>query len=333
MQTINYDALLKNAEYFKSIIGDSKLCAVVKNDAYGHGIERIARYLVDVVDCFAVGSAQEAEKISGLGKDILILLPQHNESLLLALKLNCIITVDSFETLEFLRYATEKQLCNARIHIKINSGMSRLGFDEADLSELLNKLSYCKSITIEGVYSHFWGDDILECDKQFNVFMRCVKYMEESLKKPLVKHIANTTGALLSSKYRLDMVRIGLGLYGYGDKNLSAVKKVTANVVAVRQVKKGDVVGYGGKYVCNTDRTIAIVDVGYAQGLARTLVNSKVLAANKRLFPIVSICMAMSMVDVTGASVAVGDEIELVGSGVNMSNNSIIIYEILCNLH
>lgn len=332
MQKIDYNAIVKNAEYFKKILGKSFLCAVVKNDAYGHGIIHTSRYLAGVVDCFAVGSMQEAQAVCNFGKDVLILLPQNYEDTVSAIKSDCILTVDSFNTLAVVAQAA--RYCNsiARAHIKINSGMSRLGFAENEMKMLAQELLKCPQIDVQGIYSHFWSDNASDCDKQLAEFERCCNALETFLNKRLIRHIANTSGALLSPKYHLDMARIGLGLYGYGNTNLLPSKKVYANIVAMRDVKRGEIVGYGGKYVCEKDAKIAVIDMGYAQGLARTLRESLVKAGNT-FCPIVAICMAMSMVDITGLNVKVGDEITLIDRDCNISNDNVIIYELLCNLH
>ena len=333
MQTIDYDALIKNAEYFKKILGDSKLCAVIKNDAYGHGLERVARYLAPIADFFAVGSVYEAEQVAHFDRDVLVLIPTTAENeIVRAVESETVLTVDSFTTLVAVNTSAEKAGKRARAHIKIDSGMSRLGFLQNDLPNLINTLKKLHSIDVEGVYSHFWGDGEQSCDNQLEYYLKCAEMLENGLNKRLIKHIANTSAALLSDKYRLDMSRVGLGLYGYGNNALRPVKKVTTRVVAVKRVLRGEVVGYGGIFKCEKDVDIAVINVGYANGFARTLTNACV-RVNGRFCPVVAVCMAMIMADVSGVSVQVGDEVTLVGEGVNISNEKIIIYELLCNLH
>lgn len=332
MQKIDFNALIKNVEYFKRNIGNSKLCAVVKNDAYGHGLERVARYIAPVIDYFAVGNVDEAECISFLGKDTLILIPQNQVNTSKAIKLGCLLTVESFVTLLRVLDEAGKLGKVARVHIKIDSGMSRLGFTKQEIPKLLKILENVSSLAVEGVFSHFWGEKTVSCDKQLDYFIDCAEILQRGLNRHLIKHIANSSATLLNSKYHLDMVRVGLGLYGYGNDNICAVKTITSNVVAVKRVSAGEVVGYGGKYVCEKDTNIVVIDVGYAHGLSRTLVGSKVLIGEK-LCEIIAICMAMSMVEIGDSKANIGDEVTLVGNGVNMSNDKVIIYELLCNLH
>ena len=329
MQTINYDAIVKNARYFKSILGDAKLCAVLKNDAYGHGLQHVARYLAGVVDCFAVGSVEEACQIAFLDKDVLLLLPQNLRNTEIALQAHCILTVDSFDTLNTVDAVAHKLNTCARVHVKFDSGMSRLGFTLEQIPMLKERLQTA-NVTVEGVFSHFYGDSEVDCDKQLAYFERCYSSFCPN-SNGLVKHIANTSATLLSPRYHLDMARVGLGLFGYGSSALRAAKSVYADVIAVKKVSAGSVVGYGAKYVCNTDTKIAVLNVGYATGFARTLVGSRVQIGNKR-HKVEAICMAMTLVDVGDAEVHVGDVATLLDADVNISNDQVIIYELLCNL-
>lgn len=327
----NYHALTQNALYFKRILGESKLCAVIKNNAYGHGLERVASYLAPHVDFFAVGNAEECQKIAYLGKNTLILLPQDGKNTELAIQYGGILTIDSFRTLAAVRSAVHK--CNSivKVHIKIDSGMSRLGFSESDMPKLLKLLKEDKNIEADGVFSHFFGDTAETCDKQLECFSVCADELEQGLNTALIKHIANTSGALLSSKYRLDMARIGIGLFGYGARELLPCKRVYSDVIAVKSVRQGETVGYGGVYECKKDTKIAVVRAGYADGLPRMLAGSRV-KINGGFYPIVAVCMAMCMVDVGGSCIEVGDSVTLLGDGVNLSNDKVITYELLCSL-
>lgn len=331
MQYLDYSALTLNALFFKKLLGNAKMCAVVKNDAYGHGIIHVARYLDSVVDCFAVGSVAEANQIKFVSKNILILLPQSYSDTLVAISNGFVLSLDSFETLDTILAASAKLGLKARVHIKIDSGMSRLGFKHNEIDNLVNCIQASPNIVIEGVYSHFYGENTSDCNKQLDAFLPCVDRIERALNRRLIKHISNSSGALLSSGYHLDMARIGLGLYGYGNENLVPVKKVTANVIAVNQIKAGALVGYGAKYVAPCDGRIAVLGVGYAQGFSRSLVNSYVLL-NGAKCKVAAVCMAMIMIDVSDVDAKVGDAVTILGDGINISNDIVSIYELLCNL-
>lgn len=331
MQYLDFSALEHNALFFNKILGESKLCAVVKNDAYGHGIAHTARYLSKTVDCFAVGSVLEAKQIAFVDKDILVLLPQNETDTLLALRHGFILSADSVHTLETIRQAAIRLRLPARVHIKIDSGMSRLGFKTNEIKYLLGQLKSCDSITVEGVYSHFYGENTTDCDKQLSEFLPCAAAIEGALSKQLVKHIANSAGVLLSQRYHLDMARVGLGLYGYGDESLIPVKTVKAKVIAVKNICAGDVAGYDARYVAPRDGRVATLGVGYAQGFSRALVGSRVLINGVRC-AVVAVCMGMIIVDVVDVNVNVGDDAVLLGRGVDVSNDDVSIYELLCNL-
>ena len=330
MQVIDYDAIKKNAEFFRKKIGASKLCAVLKNNAYGHGLTHVARQIVELVDCFAVANANEAEQIQFLNKDVLILLPQNLRSAERAIKAGFILTLDSFETLSVIEKAALNTGKTARVHVKIDSGMSRLGFNAAQLNDLMTALK-SPQVSVEGVFSHFYGDSESDCDRQFEYFNQCFEVLQSELRTPLIRHIANTGATLLSSKYHLDMVRIGLGLYGYGCEQLLPAKSVYADVIAVKNVSAGSAVGYGAKYRCKKDSRIAVIRLGYANGLYRSLVGSRI-AINGQGCPVVAICMGMSLLDVTDIQVRTGDTAVVLGEGINISNDEVIIYELLCNL-
>lgn len=329
LQIVDYHALEKNTLYFKQLLGKTKLCAVLKNDAYGHGLVRVARHIAQLVDCFAVGNVDDAEQLLFLHKEVLILLPQNERDTYKAIKGNCILTVDSFTTLNCVKNAAKHLGVTARVHVKIDSGMSRLGFQYAEMEDLLHALRDA-NVCVKGIFSHFYGDTETECDKQLCQFERCCEIFEQNYGRNLVKHIANTAATLLSPRYHMDMARIGLGLYGYGNENLLPVKSVFANVIAVKRIPAGSVAGYGAKYVCDCDTNIAVLNVGYATGLQRALVGAKI-KIGKGLYPIVAICMAMTLVDVGNAPISVGQIATLLDKDVNISNNEVIIYELLCN--
>lgn len=331
MQIIDYEAIRQNALYFKKILKSSKLCAVIKNDAYGHGLIDVAKCLVDIVDFYAVGCVAEASKIAFLKKDILILLPLNAEDCAVAIQNNFILTIDSFLTLDIVSRVAKQLGKKVRAHIKIDSGMSRLGFSLAQINLICQMLKTLPQINVCGVFSHFWGENAADCDKPFEIFSQAANTLENNLHRVLVKHIANTSAALLSSKYHIDMARVGIGLFGYGTSQLLPAKTVMGKVIAVQNVKSGDVVGYGGKYICKCDTQIAVIDYGYAMGLGRVLRGKKV-SVNGNLYPIVAICMAMSMIDIGEDNVVVGDNVTLLGDGVNISSDDVIIYELLCGL-
>lgn len=329
MQTINYDAITKNAEYFKNKLGNTKLCAVLKNDAYGHGLVRTASVLTSLADFFAVGSVFEAIKAKPFAKDILILLPLLGDDSVLACEHGFVQTADSLQTLDNIIQSVPRGK-KARVHVKIQSGMNRFGFCLNQIEQLAVALQSSK-LSVEGVFSHFYGTTNGQCNKQLKVFLQACNFLENALSAKLIKHIANTAATQLGEKFFLDMARIGLGLYGYGAHNLLPAKIVSAKVLAVRNVTAGEKLGYGGKIVQQNTK-IAVLGCGYANGFSRAL-KKPVVKLKNTVCPVVgNVCMAACMVDVGNLPVAVGDEAVVLGDGLNTCDKNIIVYELLCNL-
>ena len=188
---------------------------------------RPASCLCDVVDCFAVNDLAEALQIEKYGKDVLILLPMDQRDAKISIEHQFTLTLDSFDTLQNILLCKKQQ---ARVHIKIDSGMSRLGFKLWDLPKLLSKIE-CSNVVIEGIFTHFYTENKNICDEQLNYFAKCSKIVSRKFGN-ITKHVANTCAVLLDKRYHLDMARIGIGLYGYGNRTLSVAKTVTAKIVA-----------------------------------------------------------------------------------------------------
>jgi len=337
LQRINYDAIVQNARYFKHILGQTKLCAVLKNNAYGHGAARVASALSGIADFFAVGSLQEAVSVEPFCQNVLILLPlSQKREIQIAASRGFSLTVDSFFTLKAVQNALRDDISagkKVKIHLALETGMNRLGFSYEQLPQLAREID-CSVVEIEGIFSHFWGESKNSCDKQKQKFMLGYNFLSNNLRatRRPIAHIANTAATLSNDDYHLDMARIGLGIYGYGSERLVSAKKVTASVIAAREVKKGQTIGYGATYIFPRDTRIAIVNVGYANGFSRVLAPAKV-KIGQNIFPTVgNICMAMCAADVGNADISVGDEVVLLGDGLNNANSKVIIYELLCNL-
>lgn len=326
---IDYNAILSNAYYFKRTC-KTKLCAVVKNNAYGHGLLKTAKCLQEVADYFAVATLKDGVKISGLDIPVLVLMPLSFQETVEALQHGLCVTVDSFDTLEKVAAAAKSSA--ALVHLKIDSGMHRFGFNYEQLPNLCYVLSQNPNVVVKGVYTHMWSADIEDCSAQADYYDKCVCYLRQRLGDIEIKHLANTSTSLLGDRFYYDMVRIGLGLYGYGADCLNPAKIVTAKVVATRFVAKGETVGYGGAKV-DSDMQLAVIDAGYASGLPRCLKGSSVIAKGCRCRIVASVCMSCAIIDVSSVNIGVGEAVYLLGNGANPSNDNVIVYELLCNLH
>lgn len=339
--TMDGNALVANAQTILNKIQPAKLCAVVKNNAYGHGIEFVCNTLKQYADYFAVGTLDEAKRAIQFGKEVLILLPILSvQDTIQAIKLGINLTVDSLQTLSIIKHASQQCVKTAKVHIKVDTGMSRLGFLYSQKSSWLPQLSKAIDngcIDIKGVFSHFAAADT---DKdfthlQYTRFVSVCEYMQKALgSDQFVRHIVNSCGALDYNCYSMDMVRCGLALYGYGAPNLIAVKNVSATVLERKRIKAGQCVGYECAFTCANDTDIAVLDIGYAHGLSRVLSGNVVFHYNgRKLKQLGKICMAMSIVDCTGTNLQVGDKVTLIDAQCfPYPQGQYSVYELLCDL-
>ena len=207
----------ENAEKFAALAGGAKLCAVVKADAYGHGAETVAPALEGVADCFAVALVGEgaALRLAGVRKDVLVLVPPLcEEEVLRGISYGLIFTVGDAQDYALIASVCKKYGLCARCHIKANTGMNRFGFDlPAFRAFAAGRL--CGNVSAEWIYSHFYRPEHAEtAARQFSLFVEFCREGERAFGK-LIRHIAATGWTIASPDYRLDMVRIGIGLYGY----------------------------------------------------------------------------------------------------------------------
>lgn len=290
--TINLAALRRNAD---KIIKQSKtrLCAVVKCNAYGHGDAECAKALADKADCFAVADIYEANRLSlaGIKNDILILSGVFDGGVHPD---NFIFTAFDDESLISLLHA------NRRFALKIDTGMHRLGFSPKQCANIFPLLPADR---IHSVFSHIYDISSLKC--QYEEFVALTKNF------PVKKHIFASNFSSLAD--RLDYVRCGIVLYGYGALNLEKVMRLTADVISVRKVRGGDNVGYG---ICPVERAmnIATIDIGYGDGFRRKGKGETrtVLYAGGRCRVVGQICMDLSMIEAP-YTIKKGQSVEILG--------------------
>lgn len=254
----------------------TKLCAVVKADAYGHCAAATANALYPYADMFAVALISEgvALRNSGVLKPILVLQPVLACDLDLALRYSLTLTVENLSQLKAIKRAAAKSVKMVQIHIKINTGMNRFGCD--NLSELMLMLEFfkkSKNVCLCGIYSHFSDtSDIFSTDMQLQSF---IKYANaaKSVFSQITAHISGSGGILLGKKYHLDMVRPGLLLYGYkpfkSDIKVKPALKVYAKALKSLHVKEGERLGYGA-FREDADKDVTLLRLGYADGFMRT---------------------------------------------------------------
>lgn len=286
---IRTDLLFSNAQYFRSRAAGAAFCAVVKADAYGHGAAMTAKILSGTADMFAVSLVEEGVRLryAGVAEDILVLTPPLCEEEVLRGALHGLIfsAGDAADYAILQKTAAKYGLC-ARCHFKVNTGMNRYGFSLPALRRFLRgKLS--DRVCVEGIYSHFYRpENRAVTQEQFEKFGAFCRLGEKAFGR-LTKHIAATGGVLASAEYCLDMVRIGIGLYGYLPEgfslpqgSISPVMRVYSTVAAVHRYASGGA-GYGS-YVPQSKK-LATVRCGYADGFFRHAATGNSLCMDARV--------------------------------------------------
>ena len=353
---INLDALKNNIEEIRRITAkNSKVMAVVKADAYGHGAVECSKILLENgADFLGVACRDEAMQLrnAGIKAPILILGASFDEDVedYIINDITCSVFSYAF-ALKLSNKAIELKK-KAKIHIKIDTGMTRIGFvagvnDDEVIDEILN-ISKLPNIEIEGIFSHFSTSD--ETDKQYTIlqFERfnniCNGLEKKGLKIP-IKHIANSAAIMMYPETHLDMVRAGIILYGLypSDEvikerlNLRAVMSVKTHITQIKEISDNRGVSYGKKYITNGKTRIATIPVGYADGYTRMLSGKAKVLVNEEPREIIGrICMDQCMIDVTSVNnVNIGDEVTLFGPETVTADTlasllGTINYEIVC---
>lgn len=349
---IDINAIIDNFNSIKGRCSSSAIMCVVKADAYGHGANYLSKVYDNLgADYYAVAALSEALNLRRFGTKtpILILgytLPEYYEYVV---NNNITQTIFSYEDALLLSKCAVSLNKTAKVHIKIDTGMTRLGFDLNDntISQII-KISKLNGIEIEGVSSHFAVSDEADPDNytklQFDKFVGFTDQLKSNGVNILYRHISNSGGVFASSKYQLDMVRPGIALYGLYDSvnydnSLKPALSLKTIIAQIRKVPQNTTVSYGRTYCCSENKTLATIPIGYADGYNRQLSNKGRVIINGKFAPIVGrVCMDQTIIDVTGIDCKQGDTVILIGSdGTNnisaselarLSNT--INYEIVC---
>jgi Alr-MurF fusion protein len=324
---IDLSALINNFNYFKGkLFPDVKIMVMVKAFSYGSGTAEIARVLeFHQADYLAVAIADEgvALRKAGIKMPIVVMNPEeHSFDLMFEHQLEPVIY--SLRLLEqFMPAAHRNAVSYFPIHIKLDTGMKRLGFESAeDLNVLLTKINKGNELFISSVFSHLASADDPEQDEftlqQIARFEELSKIVQDSCTQPVMRHILNSAGIERFPMYQFDMVRLGIGLYGVGfgeNKQLQNVSTLKTTISQIRTVNKGETIGYSRKGMATSEMKIATLPIGYADGYNRKLSNGVGLVwVNGRLAPVIgNICMDMCMIDITGIDAREGDRVILFG--------------------
>ena len=346
---INLNALVNNLNYYRSKLKpETKMVCMVKASAYGAGSYEIAKTLQDCrVDYLAVAVADEGSELrkAGITRSIIVMNPELSAfKTMFDYKLEP--EVYSFSLLNELIKAAEKEgVTNFPIHIKLDTGMHRLGFAPSDIPELVNRLKRQTAVIPRSVFSHLVGSDGAQFDSftrmQIEKFEQASEQLQNSFNHKILRHICNTAGIERYPGAQFDMVRLGLGLYGvcpFTNRILHNVSTLKTTILQIHDVPQDETVGYSRKGRLSRDSRIASIPIGYADGLNRRLGNGNAYClVNGQKAPYVgNICMDVCMIDVTDIDCKEGDKVVIFGDGLPVTVLSDILgtipYEILTSV-
>lgn len=347
---INIDNLISNYRNIKKSALDKQVIPVIKADAYGHGAEVFAKFLMDEgVDLFAVSSVYEAMRLreNGVDCDILILGYVHDRKIDKVIE-NAI--TPAIYNMDFARTLNERAAEHGvvqKVHVKINTGMNRLGFQKHQFAGAFRELKELENLEVEGVFSHFATSDETDKNysrKQFEIFGEALKEAEKNGFDIKIRHIANSAAITDLPEYSLDAVRAGLVLYGIYPSEVKPeinvyrpVMSFHTTITNIFHIEKGETVGYGRNFTADRRTKVAVMCIGYADGYNRKLSNRARVIVNGRYEARVigNVCMDMTMLEINeDDDIHVGDSVELFGENIPITELSDICetipYELLC---
>jgi alanine racemase len=349
---INLNNLVHNLNYYRSKLKPGTgIMPMVKAFSYGSGSFEIANALQhNRISYFAVAYADEGVELrkNGVAVPIMVMNPEL-QSLEQMLQYNLEPEIFSFNLLEqFAEHiAAHNKQAVFSIHLKIDTGMHRLGFEEKDIPSLIEKLKQHTFLRVKSIFSHLVGSDDASLDEfthqQINLFDKLSKQIMQTLNYPVIRHICNSGGITRFPEAHFDLVRLGIGLYGVGvndteQKQLLNVSALKTTISQIKHIQAGDTVGYSRKGKINTATTIATIPIGYADGLNRKLGNGAgCVYVHGKAAPIVgNVCMDMCMIDITQIPAREGDEVIVFDSSETLQQLSktlgTIAYEILTSV-
>ncbi|MEE1095936.1 MAG: alanine racemase [Paludibacteraceae bacterium] len=340
---VNLSALTDNVRSFRRMLRpETRLMCMVKAFAYGAGSVEVSKALQAaktadgqaLVDYLAVAVADEGVELRKAGITLPIVVMDPEVSAMDAIiENNLEPNIYSFQSLENIIQAVEtKGLDHYPIHIKIDSGMHRLGFYREEMETLAARLSTQQSVRVRSIFSHLAGSDEAQFDafthQQAAYFCTCVEEMgkptptpslkgREEAESGVIKHICNTAGIERFPAYHFDMCRIGIGMYGisFAGTPLRNVCTLRTTILSIKTVQAGETIGYGRHTTLTEARTIAVIPIGYADGFDRRLSNyaGEVIVRGQKCPVVGNICMDQAMIDITGTDAQVGDNVEIFG--------------------
>jgi alanine racemase len=346
---VDLDAIVHNYNFYRSRLNpETKMICMVKADGYGTGSAEVAKTLqYHKCDYLAVAVAEEGVLLrkQGIKVPVIVLNPEvggFEELAMYSLEPE----VYNFRILDaFIKEAKLQGITNYPVHIKIDTGMHRLGFTEEDIPALTERMKLQCGVRIQSVFSHLAASESWNFDdfttEQIKTFKKIAKGVEENCRYPVMKHILNSAGIERFPEEQMDMVRLGIGLYGVSASGLPGLRNVCTlktTVLQIKHIKAGETVGYGRKGYFDKDAAIATIRIGYADGISRRFGNGVgSVLVNGRMVPIAgNVCMDLTMADVTGIEAKEGDPVVIFGenpSVIDLAEKiNTIPYEILTSI-
>lgn len=348
---IDFSAARSNLDHFRSLTKPgTKLLVMVKASSYGSGAEKMAEFLEKSgVDYLGVAYADEGVELRKYGISLPILVMNAEEDGFSdIIQYNLEPAIFSFDMMDqFVKALIMQNHDNYPVHLKFDTGMHRLGFAPSDVERVTELLQAQPEIKVKGVYSHLAdSDNLLDrsfSDEQISLFRQITDVLQKKLSYPFIRHILNTEGIERFPEADFEMVRMGIGLYGSSvnpevQKMLRPAISWKSVVSQVKAVHPGESVGYSRRYVADSERKIAVIPVGYADGFRRSLGLGKGgMVVQGKWCPVLgSVCMDMTMIDVTGIPVFEGDPVEIIGETQTLSklaaDMETIPYEVLTSI-
>ena len=325
---VNLKAVRNNYERIKKHVGKCKIMPILKANAYGHGLVRIARFFQELnADCLGVAVVEEGILLREKGIDIpiLVLGGVWGNQVPLFLKYNLTITASSIDKLNQINEIASQMKKKARVHLKIDTGMERIGVHFYNAEKFLDAAYKCKNVEVEGIYSHFANsdsDDLTYTKLQLDRFNEVLSYFEKHSIEPPLRHIANSGAILQLPEANLDMVRPGIMLFGVYP-SAKVRKTVAINpaltwkslVIYFKVIKKGSPVGYGSTFKAKQNIRAVTVPVGYGDGYIRSMTHKAYVLIRRKRYPVIgTISMDQIVVNINDDSAYNGDEVILLGS-------------------
>jgi alanine racemase len=346
---VNLDAIAHNLNEFRRHLNPvTRIMAMVKAFAYGAGPAEISALLeYQRVSYLAVAYVDEGVELrnSGVTLPVMVMNPDPSASELM-IKHSLEPEIYSLLSLErFAAVASRHGLISYPVHIKIDTGMHRLGFMPEDIDTLAKRIKELECVRVVSVFSHLAASEDADLDHfshhQVAVFLNAVKQIHDIIGYPFLRHILNSSGIIRFPQYQFEMVRPGIGMYGVGHfegLDLKPAGRFKTRISQIKRIRAGEPVGYGCADVSENERIIAILPVGYADGLNRKLGNrnGNLFIKGSKVSIIGNICMDMCMADITGLTAEPGDEAEIFGEKISIDELALkcqtIPYEILTSI-